>query len=311
MRTRLALPILAAVLASTVFAQQVPTSPPKRPSKPVFTPPEGTEPESRPARPDPRTVRPVEAPPPAPPQDPVEALFARLAKWPDKSARDAAIALSGLGAQVEDRLIRNLSHNDWRVQAGSARALSEMGSTTAVKALGVAIKDPTNGAALSELMLAVVRIDHVNGPKEVLPFLSHQIGRVRQAAMSAIPNPLDARYVEDAVQMFQSRNPAVRATGIQLLTRIPEAAQREEFFLALSDPEVSVANPAARHLAAFGNETGLRRLAGHPGEAPEEAAPVDGAAEASSAGGGVEVNGALVPQKLLDRSKAARERLGA
>jgi hypothetical protein len=37
----------------------------------------------------------------------------------------------------------------------------------------------------------------------------------------------------------------------------------------------------------------------------------DGAAEASSAGGGVEINGALVPQKLLDRSKAARERLSA
>jgi hypothetical protein len=41
-----------------------------------------------------------------------------------------------------------------------------------------------------------------------------------------------------------------------------------------------------------------------------EAASDDGAA-ADGGGGGVEINGALVPQKLLDRSKAARERLGA
>jgi len=37
----------------------------------------------------------------------------------------------------------------------------------------------------------------------------------------------------------------------------------------------------------------------------------DGAAEDESAGGGATINGAHVPQKLLDRSKAARERLGA
>ena len=37
----------------------------------------------------------------------------------------------------------------------------------------------------------------------------------------------------------------------------------------------------------------------------------DGAGAADAGGGGVEVNGALVPQKLLDRSKAARERLSA
>jgi len=36
----------------------------------------------------------------------------------------------------------------------------------------------------------------------------------------------------------------------------------------------------------------------------------DGAAAAAE-GGGVSVNGALVPQKLIDRSKAARARLGA
>jgi HEAT repeat protein len=267
MRTRPLFAILAAVFAAGVLAQQpVPTSPSKKPAKPVFSAPEGEEPApkgaSRPARPDPKDLAPVEAPPAQPPQDPVETLFARLAKWPEKSARDAAVALSGLGAEVEGRLIQNLGNNDWRVQAGSARALAEMGSTTAVKALGAAIKDPTNGAALSELMLAIVRIDPANGPKEVIPFLSHQVGRVRQAALAAIPNPLDGRYVEDAAQMFQSRNAPVRATGIQLMTRIPDAAQREEFFLAISDPEVSVANPAARHLAAFADEAGLRRLAG-------------------------------------------------
>jgi hypothetical protein len=37
----------------------------------------------------------------------------------------------------------------------------------------------------------------------------------------------------------------------------------------------------------------------------------DGAVEVESAGGGATINGALVPQKLLDRSKAARERLSA
>ena len=265
MRTRRLLVSFLAALVASVALAQVPTSPPKRPSKPVFSPPGGGEQDprgdSRPARAEPPPPAPVEAPAPAPPVDPVDSLFARLPKWPDKSAREAAIALSGLGHEVEARLIRNLTHNDWRIQAGSAFALSEMGSKTAVKALSVAIKDPTNGAALSELMRAIVRIDPLEGPKEVIPFLTNQIGRVREAALRAMPSTLDARYVDEAAQMFQSRSANVRATGISLMTRIPEATDREEFFLALSDPEVSVANPAARHLGSFGTEAALRRLA--------------------------------------------------
>jgi HEAT repeat protein len=263
MPTRRLAVLFLALLAAPAFAQQAPPSPPQRPRQPDFTPPDkGAQDEGAASRraETPPAVAPIDAPAPQPPADPVDVLFLRLSKWPAKPARDAAIALSGLGADVEARLIANLSHNDWRVQAGCARALADMGSKRAVKPLAVAIKDPTNGAALAELLSSIVRIDPVEGPREVLPFLSHQAGRVRMAAMQAIPNPLDQRYAADAAEMFKSRNPGVRATAITLLTRIPEAITREELFLALLDPEVAVSNPAARHLAAFGDETVLRRL---------------------------------------------------
>lgn len=47
------------------------------------------------------------------------------------------------------------------------------------------------------------------------------------------------------------------------------------------------------------------------GGAAGASAADDGAGPADAGGGGVAVNGVLVPQLLLDRAKAARERVGA
>ena len=46
-------------------------------------------------------------------------------------------------------------------------------------------------------------------------------------------------------------------------------------------------------------------------EAADSADTADGAGGGGAAGGGVEVNGVTIPQLLLDRSAAARQRLGA
>ena len=53
-----------------------------------------------------------------------------------------------------------------------------------------------------------------------------------------------------------------------------------------------------------------RHLDGDDVEEAAAAGGSDGDAGAADDGGGVPINGVLVPQKLIDRSKAARERLG-
>src|SRR5262249_44602449 len=126
----------------------------------------------------------------------------------------APLSLAGqVGARSRDRVVgarirsRGAAHPGSRRQrlaragGGGGRALAEMSSKAAVKPLASAIRDPSNGAALSELLAAIVKIDPQNGPKEVVPFLTNSAGRVREAAMRVMPNPLDPRYVEDAAQL--------------------------------------------------------------------------------------------------------------
>ena len=131
MTHRHVVPFLAVVLlvAAGVVAQETPPRHPKPRPRPVFSPPEETPPPA--VAPAPKRVpesspAPAEAATSQDPVDPVEALFARLDRFPQKSGRDDADALSGLGEKVADRLVEALSSNDWRVQAGAAHALAEM-----------------------------------------------------------------------------------------------------------------------------------------------------------------------------------------
>ncbi len=228
-------------------------------ARPVFSPGDDVAKpaDSRPA--DAPATAPQDAPAPTS-GDPVETLFGRLSRWPAKPGKDAAIALSGLGASVEPRLIAGLGNNDWRVQAASAFALGEMGAKAATPSLIAAIREPTNGAALADLMAALIRIDPIAGPRQLLPFLTHQVGRVRLAAQNALPAVLDPQYMPDLITLFKSRTAQTRAVAMDLMTRVPDSASRDEFIDALADPEVGVAAVAARHVARHGTETEFKKL---------------------------------------------------
>jgi HEAT repeat protein len=230
----------------------------REPKAPVFSP----DPEAEAAKPAggaPGAAA-QEAPETRPAVDPIEELFQKLSKWPARGAREAAEALSGLAEKTEQRLIDGLDHNDWRVQASCAYALGRMGSRRAAPSLVRAIREPTNRQSLSELMLALGRVDPERGPAEILPFLAHASARVRDAALAALPGALDARFLPEIIELYRSVRGAPRAVLLEIFGRVPGAHEHEEIFSALSDPETETAHAAARLLGFRAGEEGLRRL---------------------------------------------------
>lgn len=183
-------------------------------------------------------------------QDPIETLVERMRRWPARSSRQAALVLAGLGTPAKERLIQGLAENDWRIQAGCAFALAEMGDTSCLDALRRAIRNEANRASLPELLRAIVRIDPVTGPGAVIPHLAHSSAKVRVAARAALPEVIGDRYLPDVLALLRNQRAAVRVTALDLLGRIPGQAERREFFDSLGDPESSVAFAAARHLAS-------------------------------------------------------------
>lgn len=266
LRARALFALLA--LTTAAFAQDppAPTPPgppsgrPKREAKePVFTPPAADAPATpaapAPANPQDPTSRPA-------PTDPADELVALFVKWPARAARDAAEAIGGYGARVEDRLIACLDHNDWRLQAAAAYALGRMGAKRAVPALVRAIREPTNRQSLSELMNALGRVDPERGPAEILPFLGHASARVRDAALAALPPALDAVYLPELLELARGAKGQRRAVALELFGRIPGGAEHEELFDALNDPETEPAHAAARLLGLHAGEPGLARVVG-------------------------------------------------
>lgn len=267
MTHRHVVPFFAVVLlvAAGLVAQETPPRNPKPRPRPVFSPPEETPPPAvapAPKRGPESAPAPADATTPQDPIDPVDALFARLDRFPQKTGRDAADALSGLGDKVADRLVEALGSNDWRVQAGAAHALAEMKWAKAAPALVRAVREPTNRAGLPWLMEALVRIDPLMGPAEVLPFVTSSAGGVREAAMKAMPETLDARYTAEVLAMCASVKAPIRVTGFTLLGRIPGVEDLDAWFEAFLDPEVGVADAASRHLALHASPKGTERLLG-------------------------------------------------
>lgn len=219
---------------------------------PVFTPPAPSPgPVAAPEKPAPPGTGAKKEPAPAPPasqEDPVGALVARLNRWPAPKAKEAMMILAGLGAQAKGRLLEGLADNDWRIQAGCASALAEMGEKDAIPPLKLAIADPSNRAGLPELMKALVRIDAEAGTAMVLPFIGHQSGRVRQAARDALPDVIAASYLPRVAELVKNPRGPVRASALELLARVEGGPEREEWYTSLSDPEPQVAWTAARHL---------------------------------------------------------------
>jgi len=223
-----------------------------RAQPPVFTPP--PKPPAKPTPPPAVAPKPVEEPAKAGATDPLEAYVERMRRWPARSARQAALVLAGLGDRARTRLIAGLEDNDWRIQAGSAFALAEMGDTAAIEPLTRAARSESNRASLPELLRAVAAIDPVAGPQVILPFVSHPVAKVRVAARAALPDVLAERFLPEVIVLWKSQKTSVRVSGLTLLTRIPGQEARPEFFDALGDPESQVAIVAARHLSRFPSE---------------------------------------------------------
>ncbi len=249
----------------SLVAQDRQPRPPRPRARPLFSP---TENDSSPQGPQAPTTRVspdsrLAAPPDAPkvePSDPIDALFSRLDRFPQKAGKDAADALSGLGANVAERLVAALGSNDWRVQAGSSHALAEMKWTSAAPALVRAIREPTNRAGLPWLMDSLVRLDPLMGPAEVMPFVTSSAGGVREAAMKAMPAVLDARYADQVRALCESQKPQIRTTGFILLSRIPGTADLPIWIDAFLDPEVAVADTSSRYLATHATKDGITKL---------------------------------------------------
>ncbi|MEE2712663.1 MAG: HEAT repeat domain-containing protein [Planctomycetota bacterium] len=234
---------------------------------PVFSPP--PKPVIKPGAPKPEAARPAAAASAAPEQEQsIEGLMGRVRRWPARTARQAALVLAGLGDPARRRLVAGLEDNDWRIQAGSAFALAEMGDTVVIDPLRRAIRDKANRASLPELLRAIAKIDPVTGPGAIIPHLAHSSGKVRLAARQALPEVLSERYVPDLVALHRSRRTSVRATALGLLARVPGQGERVEFFQALGDPEPQVALPAARHLARIGTASVRARLVDMAHSAP-------------------------------------------
>ncbi|MAG54948.1 MAG: hypothetical protein CMJ83_01525 [Planctomycetes bacterium] len=228
---------------------------------PVFSPPGGAKGKPKPkvavAKPEPKAEQKTEKQ-----EEPatVAGLMERMRRWPHRDARSAALILAGLGGQSKKPLLDGLVDNDWRIQAGSAFALAEMGDTDAIDPLRRAIANKSNRASLPDLLRAVVKIDPQGGPEAVLPFLGHSSAKIRVAARAALPLELPERYAPDLIALFRSRRTAVRAGALELLGRIRGQGEREEFFIALGDPEATVAFTSSLHLAELGSPKIRTRL---------------------------------------------------
>lgn len=231
--------------------------------KPVFSPPDSRPTESRKTQ-----EEPAGAPESRPRAGSVDRLFEKLRQWPERPARQAALLLSGLGDATHDRLIRGLADQDWRVRAGCAYALGEMGDPQAVEPLVAAIRDPSNRAGLTELMRALVRIDPRRGTREVLPFLSHASSRLRRKAMQVLPPTIDPAFSPDLVALARHRSGSVRRRALELLARVPGSGASETFFKGLGDPEPRVAAFAARYLGEQGTPEVRSRLRSLAREGP-------------------------------------------
>src|SRR5204863_7687017 len=100
---------------------------------------------------------------------------------------------------------------DWRVQPASASALAEMKAQEAIAPIVRAIREPTTKAGLGDLMIALVRIDPIRGPSEILPFLTNSSGKVRETALQSLPNAMDGRYLPQVLALTTSQRGATRA----------------------------------------------------------------------------------------------------
>jgi HEAT repeat protein len=265
------LPLLLGVLVLSLSVRaQPPVRPPVRPAPdvpkpPVFTPPDPGEQEPPPA------LAPAAEPVPSEP-DRVDQLFARLARWPRREAREAAAILSGLGEEVPGRLVAGLQDNDWRVRAGCALALAQRGDRAVVPDLVKAIELPAQRAGRAEIMRALTRLDPQRAPDVILPYVSHASARVRKEAFSALPTTLEERQLQPVLALANSKRGAVRAMGFDLLGRIPGQEVREEFFLAFFDPDPQVSRTAAWHLATREEPEVRARLLRMAETAPDRAA---------------------------------------
>jgi HEAT repeat protein len=210
---------------------------------------------------------PAPAPMPAPPpqaapaglvvEGPVTALLQRLAQWPSSAGREAAFVLAGLGEAARPALEASLGSNDWRVQAGAAFALAEMGSVASFELVQLHAHDPSNRAALPELLRAAVRLDPVRGGRLVLPFLGHESGRMRDAAREALPARVDPGFLPEILELWRSPRAPVRRLALEALARVPGSHDRSEWLTALGDPDARVAAFAAQTLALRADEAGL------------------------------------------------------
>lgn len=182
------------------------------------------------------------------PTDPIAALIGRLNRWPAPKSKEASLILAGLGSEAKAQLLRGLSDNDWRIQAGCAFALAEMGEKDALPTLKAALADPSNRASAGEIMRALVRLDPVSGAQAILPFLAHSSARVRLAARDALPARLSPEFLPEVLALHSNPRGPVRVTALELLQRLDGGPEREEWFSSLADPEPEVAMTASRVL---------------------------------------------------------------
>jgi len=164
------------------------------------------------------------------------------------------------GAAAVEPLVATLQHGDpdWRVAAGAAAALGQLGDARAVEPLVAALQHPH----VNVEQAVVAALEQLGDPRAVEPLVAALQDRgvpIRQAAAGALGQLGDARAVEPLVLALQDADEGVRQAAAGALGQLGDARAVEPLVVAAARGSRAAAE-ALRRLGPAAVEPLLERL---------------------------------------------------